>query len=88
MTYTVCGKAYPVSDYARDRDGFLVKNTSGSPIPIVDIHMLEDVKWQRIALEQRLRNPEDFASRGEDVPAMCEAIRAWLRENDPEYEEA
>lgn len=87
MTYIIDGKAYPVSDFVKDRNGDLVTFADGTPVPIVDFNMLEDVKWQRIALEQRQHNPEDFASRGEDVPAVCEEIRAWLRENDPKWEE-
>lgn len=88
MTYTINGKAYPVSGFVRDRGGALLKSPSGDPIPVVDIPMMSDVKWQRRALEERLRYPENYARfLGEDVPAVCDKLRAWLSENDPEWKE-
>lgn len=79
MNYTIGLKEYPIIESLEGPDG--------EHVPVVDVPLMSDVKWQRMALEERLRHPELYALLGDDVPAACERLRAWLRENDPEWKE-
>lgn len=79
MNYTIGLKEYPIIES--------LEGPNGEHVPVVDVPLMNDVKWQRMALEERLRRPELYALLGDDVPAACERLRAWLRENDPEWKE-
>ena len=79
MNYTVGLKEYPIIES--------LEGPSGEHVPVVDVPLMSDIKWQRMALEERLRHPELYALLGEDVPATVQQLRAWLRENDPEWKE-
>jgi len=52
------------------------------PVPLVDIPMMSDYKWQRKALQSRLEDPEWYrAILGEDVEAVIADLRLWLEEH-------
>lgn len=55
-------------------------------VPIVDIRMMSDIKWKRMALEDRLKNREVYEKYcDDDVDAEISRLERWLEENDPEY---
>lgn len=61
---------------------------AGKKVPLLDMPMMSDIKWQRMALENRLRSPEPYEKYlNEDVPAVIRKLEAWLAKNDPEYTE-
>lgn len=73
-TYEIAGKSYPVIGYA--------KQPGYGRIPIVDIPMMSDYKWQLGCLESRLKHPEVYAEHvGEDIPAVIERLKDWLLEH-------
>lgn len=79
-TYAVCGKSYPITGYQDVR----VKGTGKTvSIPIVDIPMMRDYKWQLDCLTDRLNNPEKYAP-FEDVPEVITKLEKWLAEHQPE----
>ena len=78
-TYTVYGKTYPVEGYT--------ETESGQTVPILGIKWMSNIKWQRMGLEGRLKQPEVYEKYlNEDVPKVIAHLEAWLSENDPEYE--
>ncbi len=73
-TYEIAGKSFPVIGYA--------KQPGYGRVPIVNIPMMSDYKWQLMALESRLKDPEGYTERhGEDVPAVIERLKDWLLEH-------
>lgn len=70
-TYEIAGKSFPITGYAKDNED--------NKVPIVDIPMMSDFKWQLGCLKSRLENPESYAEHlGEDVPAAIEELKMWL----------
>ncbi len=78
-TYEVSpGIFFPVSGYARVVDEN--KRPTGETIPIVDIPMMSDYKWQEECLKSRLEHPERY-EKSEDVQAVIEKIKRWLADH-------
>ena len=60
---------------------------SGKVVPVVDA-LLSDIKCQRMALLDRLRNPDDLsATLDENVPEAVDELVEWLAQNDPDCRE-
>lgn len=81
-TYEINGKAYPITGY--------VDIVTGDPempmlnsVPLVDIPMMSDYRWQPGALQSRLEHPEVYEDK-EDVQATIEYLRQWLKEHESE----
>lgn len=72
--YRLAGKDYPVT--AR------VKMQGGLNLPLVDLPMMSDYRWQQGCLESRLRHPEVYA-KFENVEEVVANLRQWLAENEP-----
>ncbi len=73
------GKMYPVSGK--------IETDNGVFIPILDVKMMSDIKWQRIGYEDRLRRPDIYREYVVgDVDATIAKLKKWLKENDPESE--
>jgi len=62
---------YPIIAYIRDGAG---------AIPLVDIPMMSDFKWQFDCLQDRLMYPEKYRDK-EDVEATIVRLRKWLSEH-------
>lgn len=76
QVYELGGKEYPITDYITiDIDGTTYKN-----IPLVDMPMMSDYRWQMDALKSRLEHPEYYEPY-EDVPHTMDVLRRWLWEN-------
>lgn len=71
-TYSIKGKEYPVKGYYEN---------GGQLVPLVDIKMQSDYKWQYDCLMDRLEHPEKYTVLGEDVQATIERLKQWLIEN-------
>lgn len=82
--YTINGKDFDIIGYVstdvRYKGKRVDKNTPGA-VPLVDIKMMSDFKWQYLSLMSRIESPEGYESRGEDVPAVIEKLKQWLREH-------
>lgn len=77
QTMNICGRVYPVVGEAEYNDQM---------IPIVEMTMMSDIRWQRLALEGRLKNRGDYAKYvDDDVDAAIARLECWLEEHDPEY---
>jgi len=78
---TVYGKNYDIIGYVSTDERYkgkrVDKNTPGA-VPLLDIKMMSDFKWQYLSLMSRIESPEDYVSRGEDVPAIIEKLKQWL----------
>lgn len=78
-TYTISGRKYKVEEYVK------VKNKDTQEqylLPLVDIPMASDYKWQSDALESRLKHPEWY-EKDENVSEVIERLKAWLSEHTP-----
>ena len=76
----VGSREYPVTGYA--------KSPTYGTLPIVDIPMMSDYKWQLTALQSRLRNPKMYEEDlGGNVPAVIARLKAWLLEHGATEEE-
>lgn len=78
-TYTISGRKYKVEEYVK------VKNKDTQEqyfLPLVDIPMVSDYKWQSDALESRLKHPEWY-EKDENVSEVIERLKAWLSEHTP-----
>ncbi len=73
-TMTIGGKRYPVTATIRSK--------MFGEVPLVDIPMMSDFKWQLTALEGRLKDPEGYAKTfGGDIEVVIANLRAWLQEH-------
>lgn len=78
--FEVGGKEYPITDFVQAT----VKETGEKLfIPVVDIPMMSDYKWQLLALNDRLNHPEKYEST-ENVKETVINLYKWLREHKPE----
>lgn len=50
-------------------------------LPLVDVPMMSDYKWQLKALEDRLENPEKYRAIGENVEEAIAQLREWLEKH-------
>ncbi len=82
--YTINGKEFDIIGYvspnACDKGARVEKDYPGA-VPLLNIKMMSDFKWQYLSLMSRIEGPEGYESRGEDVPAVIEKIKQWLREH-------
>lgn len=67
-TYQIGGKEYPITEN-------LVTNIG--TLPLVDIHMMTDEKWDRLCLESRKKHREKYAQY-EDVDAVISELERRL----------
>lgn len=79
QTMKIGTKDYPITGY--------VKSKKHGVVPMVDIPMMSDYKWQLQSLQSRLENPELYRRvLGEDVEAVIAQLRKWLEEHSDEEE--
>lgn len=76
-TVKIGGRAVPVV-------GYVPLGSTGDTVPLVDIPMVSDYKWQQQSLQCRLDHPEWYAAIGEDVGATIAQLRRWLEEHNEE----
>ena len=79
QTYCVAGTVYPVTEHS--------ELPSGKLVPVVDMPMTTDKKWQRSALQSRMQHPAYYAG-SEDVQKAIEHLQAWLSEHTSKREGA
>ena len=72
------GKRVPVAYY--------VEGAGGALVPMLDVPMMSDMKWQQLALQSRLEHRERYEARGEDVDATIARLRAWIAAHQGEME--
>ncbi len=84
QNYEIDRYSYPVVGY--------VDIVTGDPdlpmlnsVPLVDIPMMSDYRWQLGALQSRLEHPELYEGK-EDVSATIEHLRQWLKEHEGEVD--
>lgn len=66
-----------------------VKSEMFEEVPLVDIPMMSDFKWNLRGLEGRMEDPELYAKTfGEDVEAVIADLRQWLQEHLDQATEA
>lgn len=68
-TLRIAGRDYPIIGYDEIEEV--------GTVPRVEIPMMSDIKWQMLALKQRLENREKF-SKIEDVDAAIQSLKKWL----------
>ncbi len=82
--YTINGKDFDIIGYVstdvRYKGKRVDKNTPGA-VPLVDIKMMSDFKWQYGCLMSRLEHPEHYKDIDTDVKAVIEELKQWLREH-------
>lgn len=73
-TMKIRERSFPVAGYVTDE--------AMGTVPLVDLPMMSDYKFQRIALEDRLQHPEVYREvLGEDVELAIAGLRQWLKEH-------
>lgn len=75
---TIAGREYPITGY--------IENGPLEKVPIVDIPMISDYKWQLECLKGRIANPELYR-KYEDVDVTIATLWAWLKEHGATDEE-
>ena len=78
--YEISGKEFKIEGYTISRN---TETNERIFIPVVDIPMVSDYKWQLDCLNDRLNHPEKYEDT-EDVPATIERIKKWLEEHTPQ----
>lgn len=73
-TIEIGGRTFPIVGYARYKE-------TGETIPLVDIPLMSDYKWQLSSLQSRLDHPEWYAAIGEDVDTTIAQLRRWLEKH-------
>lgn len=77
-TYNLLGKDYPISGQIEVRDS--EDNVVGY-LPLVDIPMTSDYKWQLTCLKDRLDCPDVYSDIDDNVhDAVCR-LKNWLEEH-------
>lgn len=71
-TMEIGGRSFPIIGYVSCKE-------MGASVPLVDIPMMSDYRWQLLALNDRLEHPEKYS--GEDVAATISHLRKWLDEH-------
>lgn len=77
-TMKIGSREFPVIDYVTTKET--------GPVPLVDVPMMSDYKWQLSCLQSRLENPEPYRAIGEDVEAVITDLRRWLAEHSEEVD--
>ena len=73
-TYTINGKEYDILGYVSPQGENVPKETPGA-VPLLDIKMMSDFKWQYGCLMSRIEHPEHYENIDRDVNAV---IEKWL----------
>ena len=76
-TMEIGGRTFPIVGYVK-------RKSNGQVVPLVDIPMMSDYKWQLQALQDRLEYPEKYRHTGEDVEAVIAQLRQWLAAHSEE----
>ena len=63
----------------------------GTVVPVIEVTLMSNIKWQRCALEMRLKPPSPLHQKrlseiDGDTDAAIARLEKWLKENDPDYE--
>ena len=78
IKYFVDGVPLPVN-------GFM--NYHGKNIPIIDVPLTADFKWQYNALIDRIQYPEKYRSSGENVDETIDKLLKWINKHSTEAAE-
>ena len=70
-TMKIGGPSFPVAGYVTDE--------AIGTVPLVDLPMVSDYRWQLESLQGRLEAPEKYRAIGEDVEAVISDLRRWLK---------
>lgn len=79
ITYPIIG--YVKIDYCGD-----IKPTShqdSKALPVADIPLMSDYRWQEMCLEDRVNNPEKYPDK-EKLARDIEKLTSWLEEHKKE----
>lgn len=66
---------------ARRKGNPKTKTANLVSIPVLDIKMMSDFKWQYGCLMSRIEHPEHYKNIDTDVNAVIEKLKQWLREH-------
>ena len=72
-TCEIGGRAYPILAGIRSE-------IVGGFVPLVDLPLMSDYRWQVKALEHRLAHRENYEGH-EDVDSVIAYLRRWLSDN-------
>lgn len=75
-TYRLHGRNYPITDYITKAPNSQLLT---EPVPLVDVPMMSDYRWQQMALEDRIAHPEKYPE--EDLTVTVPHLRRWLAEH-------
>lgn len=75
--YTINGKEYNIIGYVSPQGANVPKETPGA-VPLLDIKMMSDFKWQYGCLMSRIEHPENYKGIDTDVNAVIEKLKQWL----------
>ena len=75
--YTLNGKEYNIIGYVSPQGVNVPKETPGA-VPLLDIKMMSDFKWQYGYLMSRIEHPEHYKDIDTDVNAVIEKLKQWL----------
>ena len=70
-TMKIGERSFPVAGYVTDE--------AMGTVPLVDLPMMGDYRWQLKSLQDRLEAPEKYRAIGEDVEAVISDLRRWLK---------
>jgi len=69
-TMKIGGRSYPIVG--------TVNSKAFGAVPLVDIPMMSDYRWQQKALQDRLEHSEKYRLIGEDVEETISQLREWM----------
>ena len=72
-TMKIGERFFPVAGYVTDE--------AMGTVPLVDLPMMSDYRWQLKSLRDRLEAPEKYRAIGEDVEVTIADLRRWLKEH-------
>ena len=75
--YTINGKEYNIIGYVSPQGVNVPKETPGA-VPLLDIKMMSDFKWQYGCLMSRIEHPEHYKDVDTDTNAVIEKLKQWL----------
>ncbi len=78
------GRCFPIIGYVSTKvcdNGAMVDKDYPGAVPLLNIKMMSDFKWQYGCLMSRLESPENYKNIDTDVSATIEGLKQWLREH-------
>lgn len=80
------GRCFPVigyiqADESKGNIGCNVPKGTPGAVPLVDIKMMSDFKWQYGCLMSRLEHPEHYKDIDINVSAVIKKLKQWLLEH-------